>query len=76
MKRLEAQPTIAPSGRFCVFHCFIFSRKFSFISYEFERNLTKRKVPNNFVKIKGNVSPHLTINLDWRQQRGGDLMRL
>ena len=51
MKRLEAQPTKAPSGRFWVFHCFIFSSKFSFFSYQFERILTIIKIWNNFVKI-------------------------
>ena len=51
MKRLEEQPPRATSGRFWVFHCFIFSSKFSFFSYHFERILTIIRIWINFVKI-------------------------
>ena len=40
MRRLGQKPTRATKFRFWFYHCFIFSRKFPLIWYQFERILT------------------------------------
>ena len=40
MRRLEQKQPKAKKFRFCFYHCFIFSRKFPLIWYQFEQILT------------------------------------